>query len=231
MQPKRMTSPSGKAKKGVAGMSDGASATNNLNDRSDLASRICQMREDGVSMDEAISTPGNSWEKWEIARRIVRKFETEAVLLARSNRFMAEIQNADDLDKKWRVSYLMQALRPRPMTQTAITRYFEWSDCKESSLRQLMDLTIPERTHPKPGYLITPLLNVRCVGIQGFWSLARRLAESDLGERCNLEWRKRLVRLMRSSRIVHGMGGWSKPYELPGWLSKESTATTPAARI
>ena len=151
-------------------MSDGASATNSMNDRSDLTSRICQTREDGVSMHEAILTLGNSWDQWEIARRIVGKFETEGVLLARRNRFMAEIRNADDLDKKWRVSYLMQALSPRPITQTAITRYFEWSDCKEISLRQLMDLTIPERTHPKP---------------------------------C----------------------------EHPGWLSKELTATTPAARI
>jgi hypothetical protein len=202
-----------------------------MNDRSNLANRIRQMREDGLSIDEVISTLGNSWKKWEIARRIMRKFETEAVLLARSNRFMEEIRNADDLDKEWRVSYLMQGLRPKVITQTALVRHFEWSDRKEISLRQLMDLTISEQTHPKPGYLITAILRVRCVGIDGFWSLVRRLAESDLGEQCTLEWRKRLVRLMQSSRIVDGMGGWSKPCELPDWLSKESITTTPAARI
>lgn len=200
-----------------------------MNNHSDIASRIRQMREDGASIDEVITCVGNSWNEWQIARRIVHKFETEAVLLARSNRFMEEMRNADDLDKVWSVSRLIQGLRPKVITQTALIHHFEWSNCKEISFRQLMDLTISERAHPRPGYLITPILRVRCVGIDGFWSVVRRLAESDLGARCNLEWRKRLVRLMQSTRIVDGQGGWSKPCELPDWLLKDPTATAPAA--
>ena len=194
----------------------------------DLANRIRQMREAGLSIDEVISTLGISWEMSEVVRRIARKFETEAVLLARRNRFMEEIRNADDLDKEWRVSYLMQGLQPKVITQNAVIRHFEG---REISLRQLMDLTISEQQHPRPGYLVTPLLNVRCVGIEGFWSLVRRLAESDLGQRCNREWSKRLARLRQCSRIVGGQGSWSKPCEPPDWLLKEPKATTPAAPI
>jgi len=189
-----------------------------MNDHPDFASRIGQMREAGLSIDGVISTLGISWEMSEVVRRIVRKFETEAVLLARSNRFMEEIRNADDLDKERRVSYLMQALQPKVITQNAVIRHFESMDRMEIGLRQLMDLTISEQQHPRPGYLVTPLLNVRCVGIEGFWSLVRRLAESDLGERCSREWRKRLARLMQCSRIVGGQGSWSKPCEPPEWL-------------
>jgi hypothetical protein len=197
-----------------------------LNDHPNFANRIRQMREDGLSLDEVISTLGVSWERSEVVRRIVRKFETETVLLARSNRFMEEIRNADDLDKKWKVSCLMQGLRPKVITQNAVIRHFEWPDRKEISLRQLMDLTISEQQHPRPGYLVTPLLEVRCVGLEGFWSLVRRLAESDLGERCNLEWSRRLLRLMQCSRIVGGQGSWSKPCEPPDWLLTETSATT-----
>jgi len=202
-----------------------------MNDHQELANRLRQMREVGLSIDEVISTLGISWEMSEVVWRIVRKFETEAVLLARSNRFMEEIRSADDLGREWRVSYLMQALRPKVITQNAVIRHFEGKDRKEIGLRQLMDLTISEQHHPRPGYLVTPLLHVRCVGIEGFWSLVRRLAESDLGQRCNREWRKRLALLMQCSRIVGGPGSWSKPCELPDWLLKEPRATTPAPPI
>ena len=94
----------------------------------------------------------------------------------------------------------------------------EWSGIPEVSLRELMDMAIPQRNHPKPGYLITPLLDVRCIGAEGFWSGVSRLTESDLGNQCNEQWRKRLARLSQSSRIVGVQRTWSTPCAPPPWL-------------
>jgi hypothetical protein len=166
------------------------------------------------------------------ARTIIRKFETEAALSARSDRFLGNIRRADDPDKKWKVSYVIQALRLKTITQNAVIQHYEWAEVPEVSLREIMDLAIPERDHPKPGYLITPLLDFRCVGLKGFWSVVSRLSESNLGEKCNEEWRKRLTRLRQASRIVGVHRTWSKPCSLPPWLLRpEVTEANAAAGI
>jgi hypothetical protein len=181
------------------------------------------MREAGDSIDKIASALDLSWE---VLERITCKFETEAVLLARSSRFMEIIRTADDPDKKWKVSFLVYALRPKVMTQNALIHHFKWAKTPEISLRDLMDVTISEQDHPKPGYLITPLLDFRVVGLKGFWSMVRQLTESDLGDRCNEEWRKRLGRLKQASRIVAGgRYSWSKPIKLPPWLLNPDITT------
>ena len=108
----------------------------------------------------------------------------------------------------------------KTITQNALIHNFEWDEIPEVSLRELMDLAIPERDHPKPGYLITPLLDCRCVGVEGFWSVVSGLTESNLGEKCNQEWRKRLARLRQALRIVGMQRTWSKPCVVPPWLSR-----------
>jgi len=143
----------------------------------DRKNRVRQLWEAGDSIREIASVldlPIDS------ARMIIRKFETEALLSARSGRFLENIRKADDPDKKWKVSYVIQALRLKTITQNALIHHFEWAEIPEISLRELLDLAIPERNHPKPGCFITPLLDFRCVGVEGFWSVVSRLTESDL---------------------------------------------------
>src|ERR1035437_1642757 len=189
----------------------------------DLANRIRQLREAGDSVDEIASALDASWE---FIRSIIRTFETAEVLFARSNRFLENIRKADDLEKKWKVGYLVQGIRPKVIMQNAIIHHFKWAKIPEISLRELMDVTISEQVHPKAGYLITPVLDFRCIGVEGFWSLVSRLTESDLGERCNEEWRKQPTRLHKASRIVGGgRHSWSKPAEPPPRLSKKKAST------
>jgi DNA-binding transcriptional MerR regulator len=177
--------------------------------------RIRQMRERGDSIDDIVSALDISWQMEAVVPRIVRKFETEAVLSARSSRFMEQIRNADDLDKEWKTGVLMQALRPKVMTQNAVIRFCKGKTIGMMSLRELMDLTVPAVDPVRPGFQVAPLLAVRCVGLEGFWSMVSRLTESDLGERSNSEWRRRLLRLSQCSRIYGGRGWWSKPCVLP----------------
>ena len=175
------------------------------------------MRDLGDSMQEIALALDLSMD---LVRRISRTFETETVLADRSRQYLENIRKADDPNKKWKVNYVIQALRPKNITANALIHHFEWSGVPAVTLRELMDLAIPQKNHPKAGYLITPLLDVRCVGVEGFWSVVHCLTESDLGEKCNEEWRKRLARLRQSSRIVGAQRTWSKPCRLPSWLSR-----------
>lgn len=51
-----------------------------MNDPQDLASRIHEMREDGLSVDEVRSTLGIPWGMSEAVRWIARNCDTEALL-------------------------------------------------------------------------------------------------------------------------------------------------------
>ncbi len=185
-------------------------------------SRIRPMWEAGESIRE-IAEVLDLWE--ETVEGIVRKFETEEALSLRSCRLLENVRKADDLDKKWKASYVIQALRLKTITQNALINHFEREEVPEVSLRGLMDLAISEEKHSKPGYVITHLLNICCIGLEGFWSVVRGLTESDLGERCNGEWSRRMARLRRSSRISGVHQTWSKPCEPPFWLTGPRTTT------
>jgi hypothetical protein len=187
-----------------------------MNGHQDRTARIRQMREAGDSVEEIASTLDISME---LVQRIARKFETEEVLSSRSQRFLANVRNANDPDRKWKVSSVIQALRLKTITQNALIHYFKWANTPGVSLRELMDLAIPEKDHPKQGYLITPLLDMCCIRVEGFLSVVRRLTESDLGEKCNEEWRKRLARLRRCSRVVGAQQTWSQPFDAPSGLA------------
>ena len=188
--------------------------------------RIGRMREAGASQTEIASTFRMSIEA---VRMVFQKLEADKEAVRESRELLEKLRRANDLDKKWKVANVLDALLLMTTTRTALKWWFEGGKIEQSNLRQFMDLVISEKTHSKPGCLITPLLDVRCVGVKGFWSTVRRLTESDLGERCKQEWKKRLERLRQASRIVGDRRlSWSKPCELPPWLPRtEATKVSP----
>ena len=176
------------------------------------------MGEAGASEKEIALAFGMSREA---VRLVFRKIEADEAGIQKSREILQEFRQADDLDKKWKVADMLDALLLMTRTRTALRWWFEGNRIEETSLREFMELVISEKRHAKPGYLIAPMLDMRCVGVKGFWSAVRRLLESDLGERCNQEWRKRLARLSEASRIVGVRRlAWSKPCEPPDWLSR-----------
>ncbi len=143
---------------------------------------------------------------------IVRKFEEDQQLADRSSRLRQEIGQADDLDRPWPAPHFIDALGLPKMPTTALTRHFEWRGIEAVSLRMLMDLAISAEQDSRPGYLITPLLDVRMMGIKGFWSVVRQLTRWNLGMRCSQEWQSRLARLRQCWRIKGAVRcAWSKP--------------------
>ncbi len=159
----------------------------------------------------------------------MQEFEAEKAFLQRSCRLLEEIRRTNDVDRKWAVADLVDALRFIKMTRTALVHHFEWCQNKEISLRDLMDLAVSEKRDARKGYVITPLLDFRCVGVKGFRSVVDQLTNLDLGESCNGEWRKRLERLKRGWRIKGVRShSWSKPFKpRPEWTtSTESVSLT-----
>jgi hypothetical protein len=145
----------------------------------------------------------------------------------RSIKLLREFRSIADLDRKWKVGELMDALLLTTRARTAISNRCEWNNVAELRLREFMDLVVSEKPHARPGFLITPLLDFRNVRLHSFWSTVRRLTESDLGDRCNQEWRRRLARLKHASRIVGGgYCSWSKACEPPEWLTRQEQETT-----
>ena len=91
-----------------------------------------------------------------------------------------------------------------------------------ASLRPLLDLlpwillffvpSISGLDEKRPGYLLTPLLDLKCVGKIGFFSVVNQLSNLSLGKNCDKEWKKRIVILRRCSRLIGAQPrSWSKP--------------------
>jgi hypothetical protein len=146
------------------------------------------MGEAGASQKEIATAFGMSVEA---VRLVFRKIEADEAAIRKSREILQEFRRADDLDRKWKVADMLDAFFMMTTTRTALRWWFEGSETEGTSLREFMELVISEKRHAKPGYLIAPLLDMRCVGVKGFWSAVERLTESDLGQHCNQEWRKR----------------------------------------
>ena len=180
--------------------------------------RVRQMREAGDSNKEIALALDISREA---LRLVFKKFEAEKVAEEKSVELLREFRSLDDLDRKWKVADMLDGLLLMTRARTAIANWCEWNNVTGLSLRDLMDMVISDKPHAKPGFLLTPLVDFRNVRLKTFWETVRRLAECDLGGRCNQEWRRRLTRLKQASRL-HGGGrySWSKACEHPDWLTK-----------
>lgn len=188
--------------------------------------RIGRMCEAGASPMEIASTLSMSIEA---LRMVFRQQEADKAEVRKSKELLEKLRRANDLDKKWEVADVLDALLLMARTRAALRVWFEEGKIEQINLREFMDLVISEKRHSKTGYLIAPLLDVRCAGAKGFWWTVRRLTESDLGESCNQEWGKRLGQLRQASRIVGDRRlSWSQPCEIPLWLPRpERTNVSP----
>jgi len=147
---------------------------------------------------------------------VLQGFKDEEELARRRVNLREAIQQADDVDRKWPVADLIDAMALKGKIKGALLWFYGRPGTQEISLREIMDLVISEKKDPRPGYLITPLLNIREGGTKGFWSLVSALSDMDLGARGNAEWGRRLSLLRRSTRIRgDGPYSWSKPIDVP----------------
>jgi hypothetical protein len=193
-------------------------------EKRDRDARIRQMQEDGASTKKITLAVGISLKA---LYQVLKKVEAEKAAKERGAQLLQEICFADDPDRKWKVTQLMDALLLPTRVRTCLGYRWERESVTELSIRELMELVISDKPHPKPGFLLTPLVDFRNVRLESFWATVKRLAELDLGDRCNQEWRRRLELLRQASRLHGGNRySWSKACEPPEWLLNTQAVTT-----
>ncbi|MBN1857745.1 hypothetical protein JW848_00905 [Candidatus Bipolaricaulota bacterium] len=169
-----------------------------------------------VQMSQAGETHAEIARQFKLSRSsidiIVRRSEEERQLAERSDRILEEVHRADDLDKKWPSVDLIDALRLTATTRNALLKHLRSVGTEEISLRGLMDQVISGLDDKRPSYLVTPLLDLRCIGKIGFFSVVDQLSNLSLGKNCDKEWKKKILILRRCSRLVGTRpGSWSEP--------------------
>ena len=169
-----------------------------------------------VQMSQAGETHAEIARQFDLSRSsidiIVRRSEEERQLAEKNARILEEIRRTDDLKKKWPTPDLIDALRLIAITRNALLKHFKSVGTEEISLRELMDQAILGLDDKRPGYLLTPLLDLKCVGKIGFFSVVSQLSNLSLGKNCDKEWKKRIAILRRCSRLISTRpGSWSEP--------------------
>ena len=122
-----------------------------------------------------------------------------------------QLRDADDLDKPWKAADLVDSLSLTNRTKAALKFHYDWPETERITLREVMELAISPVEDSKPGYLIAPLLSIQRFGVMGLCDVVRVFTITDLGERCNQEWQRKLERLKCSVRVHGSPTWWSKP--------------------
>jgi hypothetical protein len=154
---------------------------------------ILQMRKRGVPRREVALAFG-------LSRARISKIEeqdaTDASMAERGARLREEIRNADDPERLWPVSDLLNVLGLVTVTKKRLLEHFEQTGNRQVSLRALIDMCVDG---PVAGldFMMPPLLRVYGVGKKGFHSVINGLTALELGSRCNAEWQIRLSKVRK----------------------------------
>lgn len=132
---------------------------------------------------------------------IEKQDAAERSLAERRTRLREQIRAADDPEKLWPVEDLVDALGLIVVTRKRLMDHFVATGKQPISLRELMDMCLDA---PVEGldFMMSPLLRVYGVGKIGFWSVVNGLTRMDLGNRCNQEWRKKLVKVKQEHKAT-----------------------------
>jgi hypothetical protein len=155
------------------------------------------MRKDGVSKKEVARNFKLSPSRIYL---IERRDAADRSMCERRGKSREEIRAVADLDRMWPVNDLVDAIGLIVVTRKRLLDHFAEVGKQQITLREFMDRCLDA---PVEGLdlMMSPLLRVRGVGKIGFWSVVNGLTGMDLGDRCNEEWRKILVKVKQESEI------------------------------
>jgi len=156
------------------------------------------MRDQGVPLQEVARTFRLTPAR---VRLIEREAATEKAAAEMRSRLQKEFRRFDDMDRTWPVEDLLDMLWLITIGRVRLIAHLKEIQKAEMSLRGLMDLAITVMRDDDSVQVETPLLSIRGIGKYGFYSVIAELAETDLGPRCNEEWRTRLNLLRRHWKI------------------------------
>ena len=160
--------------------------------------QILEMRNQGVSQTEVAR-------RFKLSPSRIYLIEMQdagnRALAERLIRLWEEIRAADDPERMWPLKDLLDAIGLGVVTRKRLMDYFVEAGKHQISLRELMDMCLDV---PVQGldFMMSPLLRVYGVGKKGFWSVVNGLTGMDLGNRCNQEWKWRLVKVKQKYGVT-----------------------------
>jgi hypothetical protein len=176
-------------------------APGSLNNLPERNQQIFQMALAGVSHRKLALAFGLSKSR---IRLVISAIRRENALAKRRRSIADEIRQVDDLDRLWEVADLVDVLGALRAAQNALLRHFASLNQEQISLRQMMDLAIPE-TADSDG-CNSPLSRISFIGKKGYWSIINGVSEITLNRRCGQEWGRKLVWLERLLRARGHLG-------------------------
>lgn len=123
---------------------------------------------------------------------------------ARCARVREKLHRADDLDKAWPVTELVEALGLPVIFRVRLLSYFEEGSKEQLSLRELFNLVVSS-TSDVTREVSNVTLPVWGIGKIGLCSVLFAMARLNMGRHCNVEWRSHFARFA------------------PSWLREEMT--------
>jgi hypothetical protein len=155
------------------------------------------MRKDGVSKKEVARNFKLSPSRIYL---IERRDAADRSMCERRAKSREEIQAVADLDRMWPVNDLVDAIGLIVVTRKRLLDHFAEVGKQQITLQEFMDMCLDAPVE-RLDLMMSSLWWVRGVGKIGFWSVVNGLTGMDLGDRCNEEWRKILVKVKQESEV------------------------------
>jgi hypothetical protein len=112
---------------------------------------------------------------------------------------LADLAAADDLRRKWPKIDLLHSLGfPIAVRQNICFSYL--SEENYITLTDVFEIVISSKKDPRPGYLISKMLDCQCVGRVAFLKAVNHISQLDLGTQGNLAWKKRYKKFKEAHR-------------------------------
>jgi hypothetical protein len=117
----------------------------------------------------------------------------------------------DDTEAEWPKTVLLAALGFPSSARKVLCEYY-WQDRSTVSLREIFELLISSQKDPRPGYIISPLLDFRNIGRKSVLGVVGHIGTLDLGRRCDAAWKEKYTAYLHSHRMKgSGKYSWSFP--------------------
>ena len=110
-----------------------------------------------------------------------------------------EMREHNDINRKYSVISIIDALQLIARPRNVFSDYSEWCS-RQLSLKEFMDIIVPDKPNPNRLYGCTNVMNLRNMGRQGFWNILEQLSTLDLGEKVTVEWNRKLELLRKYGR-------------------------------
>jgi len=166
-----------------------------MNDIRERNQKIFQMVLEGVSQQKIADIFGLSPSRIWLVKRAIKR---ENALAERLRGIEKELHQADDLDRLWEVTDLVDVLRAIIPARNALLKHFAGLKKERISLGEMMDLAIPEGLDSTGCQ--SPLYRILFIGKKGYWSIINGLSKITWNERCGREWKRKLAWLERFLR-------------------------------